>query len=90
MVTGPAPAGSGYDFFTRLFCPKFGMDEVMSFLSPKLCIEFVKLLYYQGSEHLCRKEYVLAKYKKIGAGVPLPTPNCAHVSHMLHLSFWIA
>ncbi|CAM0880776.1 unnamed protein product [Alopecurus aequalis] len=27
MVTGPAPAGSGYDFFTRLFCPKFGMDE---------------------------------------------------------------
>ncbi|KAM0826371.1 hypothetical protein ACQ4PT_068941 [Festuca glaucescens] len=27
MVTGPAPAGSDYDFFTRLFCPKFGMDE---------------------------------------------------------------
>uniref|UniRef100_A0ACD5VP13 Uncharacterized protein n=1 Tax=Avena sativa TaxID=4498 RepID=A0ACD5VP13_AVESA len=27
MLTGPAPAGSGYDFFTRLFCPKFGMDE---------------------------------------------------------------
>ncbi|XP_047058493.1 uncharacterized isomerase BH0283-like [Lolium rigidum] len=27
MFTGPAPAGSGYDFFTRLFCPKFGMDE---------------------------------------------------------------
>ncbi|VAH60028.1 unnamed protein product [Triticum turgidum subsp. durum] len=27
MVTGPAPAGSGYNFFTRLFCPKFGMDE---------------------------------------------------------------
>ncbi|PUZ57333.1 hypothetical protein GQ55_5G422200 [Panicum hallii var. hallii] len=24
MITGPAPAGSGYDFFTRYFCPKFG------------------------------------------------------------------
>ncbi|TVU22585.1 hypothetical protein EJB05_32295 [Eragrostis curvula] len=27
IVTGPAPAGSGYDFFTRFFCPKFGIDE---------------------------------------------------------------
>ncbi|XP_062208122.1 uncharacterized protein LOC133909623 [Phragmites australis] len=27
VVTGPAPAGSGYDFFTRFFCPKFGIDE---------------------------------------------------------------
>jgi hypothetical protein len=36
IVTGPAPAGSGYDFFTRFFCPKFGIDEVMSFLNPKL------------------------------------------------------
>lgn len=27
IVTAPAPAGSGYDFFTRFFCPKFGIDE---------------------------------------------------------------
>ncbi|CAD6232052.1 unnamed protein product [Miscanthus lutarioriparius] len=27
IVTGPAPAGSGYDFFTRFFCPKFGVPE---------------------------------------------------------------
>lgn len=27
IVTGPAPPGSGYDFFTRFFCPKFGIDE---------------------------------------------------------------
>uniref|UniRef100_A0ACD5VEI0 Uncharacterized protein n=1 Tax=Avena sativa TaxID=4498 RepID=A0ACD5VEI0_AVESA len=27
IVTGPASAGSGYDFFTRFFCPKFGIDE---------------------------------------------------------------
>ncbi|KAK3163498.1 hypothetical protein QOZ80_1AG0004490 [Eleusine coracana subsp. coracana] len=27
IITGPAPAGSGYDFFTRFFCPKFGIDE---------------------------------------------------------------
>uniref|UniRef100_A0ACD5VHV6 Uncharacterized protein n=1 Tax=Avena sativa TaxID=4498 RepID=A0ACD5VHV6_AVESA len=27
IVTGLAPAGSGYDFFTRFFCPKFGIDE---------------------------------------------------------------
>ncbi|KAG0537220.1 hypothetical protein BDA96_03G129700 [Sorghum bicolor] len=27
IVTGPAAAGSGYDFFTRFFCPKFGIDE---------------------------------------------------------------
>ncbi|KAK1664031.1 hypothetical protein QYE76_052190 [Lolium multiflorum] len=27
IVTGPAPAGSGYNFFTRFFCPKFGIDE---------------------------------------------------------------
>lgn len=31
IVTGPAPAGSGYDFFTRFFCPKLGIDEVMSY-----------------------------------------------------------
>ena len=29
IVTAPAPAGSGYDFFTRFFCPKFGIDEVL-------------------------------------------------------------
>jgi hypothetical protein len=40
IVTGPAPAGSGYDFFTRFFCPKFGIDEVISFLNPKLYIKF--------------------------------------------------
>uniref|UniRef100_A0A0E0JGS6 Uncharacterized protein n=1 Tax=Oryza punctata TaxID=4537 RepID=A0A0E0JGS6_ORYPU len=27
IVTGPAPAGSDYDFFSRFFCPKFGVDE---------------------------------------------------------------
>ncbi|CAO2162083.1 unnamed protein product [Urochloa humidicola] len=26
-VTGPAPYGSGFDFFTRFFCPKIGIDE---------------------------------------------------------------
>ncbi|KAI5006642.1 hypothetical protein ZWY2020_033885 [Hordeum vulgare] len=43
IVTGPAPAGSGYDFFTRFFFPKFRIDEVMSFLSPKY-IEMAKLV----------------------------------------------
>ncbi|XP_052163984.1 uncharacterized protein LOC127781115 isoform X1 [Oryza glaberrima] len=28
IVTGPAPAGSDYDFFSRFFCPNFGIDEV--------------------------------------------------------------
>uniref|UniRef100_A0ACD5VX00 Uncharacterized protein n=1 Tax=Avena sativa TaxID=4498 RepID=A0ACD5VX00_AVESA len=41
IVTGPAPAGSGYDFFTRFFCPKFGIDEVKSFL----CLQFYGVLY---------------------------------------------
>ncbi|CAO2193012.1 unnamed protein product [Urochloa humidicola] len=27
VVTGPAPSGSGFDFFTRFFCPKIGIDE---------------------------------------------------------------
>ncbi|KAL2453919.1 Phenazine biosynthesis PhzC/PhzF protein [Abeliophyllum distichum] len=27
IITGPAPAGSGYDFFSRFFCPKLGVDE---------------------------------------------------------------
>ncbi|KAK4407118.1 putative isomerase [Sesamum angolense] len=27
IVTGPAPSGSGYDFYTRFFCPKLGADE---------------------------------------------------------------
>ncbi|KAF0897911.1 hypothetical protein E2562_001619 [Oryza meyeriana var. granulata] len=27
IVTGPAPPGSDYDFFSRFFCPKFGIDE---------------------------------------------------------------
>ncbi|XP_006650221.1 uncharacterized isomerase BH0283-like [Oryza brachyantha] len=26
-VTGPAPAGSRYDFFSRFFCPKYGLNE---------------------------------------------------------------
>ncbi|XP_039120792.1 uncharacterized isomerase BH0283-like [Dioscorea cayenensis subsp. rotundata] len=28
IVTGPAPPGSGYDIFSRFFCPKLGVDEV--------------------------------------------------------------
>ncbi|KAF0900355.1 hypothetical protein E2562_031102, partial [Oryza meyeriana var. granulata] len=27
IVTAPGPAGSGYDFFSRFFCPKFAIDE---------------------------------------------------------------
>ncbi|RCV23991.1 hypothetical protein SETIT_5G049700v2 [Setaria italica] len=27
IFTGPAPDESGYDFFTRFFCPKFNIDE---------------------------------------------------------------
>jgi hypothetical protein len=38
LITGPAPAGSGYDFFTRFFCPKFGVNEVRP-------LEFVNLLW---------------------------------------------
>lgn len=38
LVTGPAPAGSGYDIFTRFFCPKFGINEVMTSLTLKLYI----------------------------------------------------
>jgi len=44
IVTGPAPAGSGFDFFTRFFCPKFGVDEVMSYSFPKYTLEELRLL----------------------------------------------
>ncbi|KAL3827923.1 hypothetical protein ACJIZ3_016725 [Penstemon smallii] len=27
IITGPAPDGSGFDFFSRFFCPKLGIDE---------------------------------------------------------------
>ncbi|CAA7405949.1 unnamed protein product [Spirodela intermedia] len=27
IITGPAPEGSGFDFFTRFFCPKLGVNE---------------------------------------------------------------
>ncbi|MED6131733.1 hypothetical protein PIB30_012436 [Stylosanthes scabra] len=27
LVTAIAPSGSGFDFYSRLFCPKFGIDE---------------------------------------------------------------
>ncbi|XP_043724426.1 uncharacterized isomerase BH0283-like [Telopea speciosissima] len=27
IITGPAPDGSGFDFFSRFFCPKFGINE---------------------------------------------------------------
>lgn len=29
IVTGQAPPGSGYDFFSRFFAPKKGVDEVI-------------------------------------------------------------
>lgn len=28
IITAPAPPESGFDFFTRFFCPKLGMKEV--------------------------------------------------------------
>ncbi|KAK1294832.1 hypothetical protein QJS10_CPA16g01389 [Acorus calamus] len=28
IITGPAPSDSGFDFYTRFFCPKLGVDEV--------------------------------------------------------------
>lgn len=28
IITGPAPSESGFDFFTRFFCPNYGVDEV--------------------------------------------------------------
>ncbi|CAN4085725.1 unnamed protein product [Withania somnifera] len=27
IITGPAPQGSGFDFYSRFFCPKLGIDE---------------------------------------------------------------
>lgn len=30
IVTGLASAGSGFDFFSRFFCPKLEVDEVIS------------------------------------------------------------
>ncbi|XP_027767725.1 uncharacterized protein LOC107031468 isoform X4 [Solanum pennellii] len=27
IITGPAPQGSGFDFYSRFFCPKFGINE---------------------------------------------------------------
>lgn len=29
IITGIAPTGSGFDFYSRFFCPKLGIDEVM-------------------------------------------------------------
>ena len=34
VITGPAPEGSRFDFFTRFFCPKLGVDEVSISLIP--------------------------------------------------------
>ncbi|PKU75752.1 hypothetical protein MA16_Dca015632 [Dendrobium catenatum] len=28
IMTAPAPPGIGFDFFTRFFCPKMGVNEV--------------------------------------------------------------
>ena len=30
IITGIAPPESGYDFYSRFFCPKHGIDEVSS------------------------------------------------------------
>uniref|UniRef100_M0ZK79 Phenazine biosynthesis protein n=1 Tax=Solanum tuberosum TaxID=4113 RepID=M0ZK79_SOLTU len=27
IITGPAPQGSGFDFYSHFFCPKFGINE---------------------------------------------------------------
>ncbi|KAI3829620.1 hypothetical protein L1987_03747 [Smallanthus sonchifolius] len=27
IITAPAPKGSGFDFYSRFFCPKYGVDE---------------------------------------------------------------
>lgn len=28
IITGLAPPGSGFDFYSRFFCPKYGINEV--------------------------------------------------------------
>ena len=28
IITGPAPEASGFDFYSRFFCPKLGVNEV--------------------------------------------------------------
>lgn len=28
VITARAPNGSGFDFYSRFFCPKYGIDEV--------------------------------------------------------------
>ena len=30
IVTGVAPPESGFDFYSRFFCPKFGINEVIN------------------------------------------------------------
>lgn len=30
IVTGVAPPESGFDFYSRFFCPKFGLNEVIN------------------------------------------------------------
>ena len=32
IVTGPASPETGFDFYSRFFCPKFGVNEVILFI----------------------------------------------------------
>lgn len=35
IVTGGAPPDSGFDFFSRYFCPKYGINEVTNMILPE-------------------------------------------------------
>ena len=45
-ITGLAPPDSGFDFFTRLFSPNFGIDEVIPTIN-LLNISFYEYLYHK-------------------------------------------
>lgn len=47
IVTGLAPAGSGFDFFSRFFCPKLGVNEV-------ICLTHCKHLHLYPSKFIFR------------------------------------
>lgn len=46
IITGVPPAESEFDFYSRFFCPKFGIDEVLK-------ESFLNVLMIENRDRLC-------------------------------------
>lgn len=85
IVTGAGPPGSGFDFYSRYFCPKFGINEVKYASFKAHEVIYRSLLYvFLAFRHIL---YMISTYRGLQNRIIMLLQK--QTREMLYQNIWI-